>query len=60
MSGSDRSPTISRRNFLGGAGVALGLPWLESLAAASASSGRSGPPRRLACLFFPNGVWQGD
>ncbi len=58
---SDRpgSPNFSRRHFLRGAGVALALPWLESLpllgqTAAAAKSSK--PPLRLGIVFFSNGV----
>jgi len=44
---------LSRRRFLRGAGVALGLPWLESLAPAAEAAG---PPVRFAALFMGNGV----
>ena len=51
----------SRRRFLRGAGVALALPWMESLplraaeeAKPNASSNK--PPVRFACLYFSNGV----
>lgn len=52
----------SRRNFLRGAGVALALPWMESLPlcaqegtpAAKAVSNK--PPVRFGCLYFSNGV----
>ena len=54
---------LSRRTFLGGAGVALGLPWLEAMAPAAPTGGPSersraegGPPVRMAALFMPNGV----
>jgi len=51
---------ISRRTFLRGAGVTMALPWLESLpswAAASTSSSKSPAfPKRLAALFWGNGV----
>lgn len=50
---------VSRRTILRGAGVALSLPWLESIAAGAPVSGAerlSEPPLRLACLFVPNGV----
>lgn len=57
-----RSP-LSRRRFLHGAGAALALPWLESLPARSAESGKRAasktplkPPRRFACVCFSNGV----
>jgi len=53
----------SRRSFLRGAGVALALPWLESLplpaaetAAAALSSDPNKPPLRFATIFFSNGV----
>jgi hypothetical protein len=46
-------PNFSRRRFLRGAGVALGLPWLESLATAAEAAG---PPVRFAALFMGNGV----
>lgn len=42
----------SRRHFLRGAGVALALPWMESLPAKAASR----PPLRFACIYFSNGV----
>ncbi len=51
--------TISRRRFLRGMGVALSLPWLESVnawGAAPGSGGASGAPRRLAAVFMGNGV----
>ena len=44
----------SRRQFLRGAGVALALPWMESLSKAAAVS--SAPPVRFACIYFSNGV----
>jgi Protein of unknown function (DUF1552) len=51
----------SRRNFLRGAGVALALPWMESIAAqepvkAAAAKVAQKPPVRFACLYFSNGV----
>jgi hypothetical protein len=65
-----RSWQLSRRTFLRGTGAAIALPWLDAMAAAPALgatpaittgkgiSATSGPPTRLACLFFPNGVWK--
>lgn len=51
----------SRRHFLRGAGVALALPWMESLPAFSmpvlsqdGSAGR--PPLRFAHIYFSNGI----
>jgi hypothetical protein len=43
----------SRRAFLCGAGVTLGLPWLESRAVWGATTA---PPRRFAALFMACGV----
>jgi hypothetical protein len=44
---------ISRRHLLRGAGVALALPWMESLARAAATDK---PPLRFACVYFSNGI----
>ena len=48
---------LTRRSLLRGAGVALGLPWLEasSWAAPRTSVPESGPVR-MAAMFMPNGV----
>jgi hypothetical protein len=56
------SKTFGRRHFLRGAGVALALPWFESLRL-SADEKQSGssvpqPPLRTAFIYFPNGVWE--
>lgn len=50
--------SVSRRDALRGLGIALTLPWLESLAptVARASSAIAAPPRRMAFIFVPNGV----
>lgn len=45
--------SISRRTLLRGAGVSLGLPWLEAMAA---SSKIPKIPVRMAMLYMPNGV----
>jgi hypothetical protein len=51
---------MNRRTMLRGAGVAMALPWLESLAARGgevASAGPGGPfPKRFAALFMGNGI----
>lgn len=50
---------IARRTFLRASGVAVALPWLESIAGAAPSTGEerlSEPPLRMAFLFMPNGV----
>lgn len=53
----------SRRHFLRGVGVALALPWMESLpvlgaetAGTAAKAALNKPPLRFACLYFSNGV----
>ena len=53
-----RSSTTSRRQFLRGAGVLLGLPWFESVSSFGAPVVKGAPqaPRRLAVCFFGNGV----
>ena len=53
----------SRRHFLRGAGVALALPWMESLPLLRAQAANAlpvadpnKPPLRFACVYFSNGV----
>ena len=53
----------SRRHFLRGAGVALALPWMESLpllaqdaAPLAQAAVANKPPLRFACIYFSNGV----
>lgn len=60
---SDRTPPVSRRGFLCGAGMTLALPWLESLPVRaesgkliSAANQPSSPPIRFGCVYFSNGV----
>jgi hypothetical protein len=47
---------VSRRAILRGAGVALALPFLESLLPRSVRAGALDPPRRFLGYFVPNGV----
>jgi hypothetical protein len=51
---------VDRRAMLRGTGVAMALPWLESIsawAAAASSDGESqSPPKRFAALFMGNGI----
>src|SRR5581483_12197013 len=48
---------ISRRTILRGAGVAMALPWLESLPAfADTTTGPGAFPKRFGVLFMGNGV----
>ena len=47
----------SRRKFLRGTGIALGLPWFESICSFGAESlKKNTAPRRLAVCFTGNGV----
>jgi hypothetical protein len=51
----------SRRHFLRGAGVALALPWMESLPlfgqdVKAAAGAANKPPVRFGCVYFSNGV----
>ena len=54
--------SASRRHFLRGVGVALALPWMESLplfaqaGSAAATAAANTPPLRLGIVFFSNGV----
>jgi hypothetical protein len=49
--------SLSRRHFLRGVGVALGLPWMESLQAWGAETApQKTAPCRMAVLFMGNGV----
>src|SRR5262249_2175654 len=47
---------LNRRQILRGAGVALALPWLESLAPRSARAQAMSGKRRYVMLYFPNGT----
>ncbi len=47
---------ISRRAVLRGAGVAVGLPWLESLASADTTVRAGAFPKRFAVVFMGNGI----
>src|SRR6478609_12034531 len=54
-----RQKPLSRRTLLRGAGVALGLPWLEAMV--PSAWGQSTPaavksPVRMAVLYMANGV----
>jgi hypothetical protein len=46
---------LSRRHVLRGAGVALALPWLESLSPRRAT-GQAASPRRFVPIYFPLGA----
>jgi hypothetical protein len=46
----------SRRQVLKGAGVALSLPWLETLAPRTARAQAAAAKKRYMMLYFPNGT----
>lgn len=56
MSDRMKGNGISRRAILRGAGVAMGLPWLESLNAFADTNTPAAYPKRFAVLFMGNGV----
>ena len=59
MSTIPNAAVASRRTFLRGAGVAMLLPWLESIpawGATAAQAGRTAFPKRLAVVFMANGI----
>lgn len=60
MNSSSNRSSLSRRQFLRGSGIALGLPWMESISAfgspVAAKSKLPEAPRRLAVMFMGNGV----
>ncbi|MCA9213272.1 MAG: DUF1552 domain-containing protein [Planctomycetales bacterium] len=48
---------LSRRTFLRGAGVAVGLPLLDAMSHPGVAADQQNvPPPRLACVYVPNGV----
>jgi hypothetical protein len=51
-----KTRSFSRRAFLRGTGAMISLPFFESLLPVRATSAVR-PPKRMACLYFPNGVW---
>jgi Protein of unknown function (DUF1552) len=58
-----RTKVLSRRTFLRGAGVALGLPLLDAMVPTHSSGwpfrfeAQQTAPVRAAYLYFPNGAW---
>ena len=47
-------PSLDRRRFIRGAGIALALPWLES--ASARESAEQAPKHRFAAFYLPDGV----
>ena len=54
-----RFSPLSRRTLLQGAGAALGLPWLEAMAAPAAAATPGAVTKRMAYLYMPNGTHPG-
>lgn len=56
----NRAWQISRRTMLRGMGASIALPLLDAMLSARAFASTPAPkaPVRMACLYFPNGVWQ--
>jgi hypothetical protein len=48
--------SFSRRTFLRGAGMALSLPWLDSLAPRRVRADGADVPRRFLPIYLPNGA----
>ncbi len=54
-----KSIQASRRRFLRGGSLLLGLPFLSSLSRPALADTMAGkPPIRTAFIYFPNGVWE--
>ncbi|HIA61635.1 MAG TPA: DUF1552 domain-containing protein [Planctomycetes bacterium] len=51
---NDKSMLLSRKTFLHGTGVALALPWLETLAAGNSDPAET--PKRFVSIYHPDGV----
>ncbi len=51
-----RFERLTRRSFLGGAGVMVGLPLLEAMLPRRAQAGGAAAPKRLLCWYVPNGI----
>lgn len=65
----ERNWRIPRRSFLKGAGALLGLPLLDAMGkvaalaapdalASTKAAAQVQAPVRMACIYFPNGVWE--
>jgi len=48
--------SLDRRRFIRSSGVALALPWFESLASVARGQAQPATPKRLACFYMPDGV----
>src|SRR5579859_6452121 len=57
MTGKQHRSALSRRLFLGGSAVVVGLPFLESLAPKAALAQSQSVAKRLLYWWIPNGIW---
>ena len=48
--------SLDRRRFLRGTGVALALPWFESVGGFACAAEQPANRKRLACFYMPDGV----
>lgn len=48
--------SLDRRRFLRGSGIALALPWFESVAQIADAAAQPARRKRLACFYMPDGV----
>jgi Protein of unknown function (DUF1552) len=51
---------LTRRSFLGGAGVMIGLPWLEAMAPIGRAHAADTPPLRFVAVYVPCGIHMQD
>ena len=52
---AQKSWHLDRRTFLSGLGVSLTLPYLDAMAESVQRQGNKDIPKRLCCVYFPNG-----
>ncbi len=57
MNHNQRARSLSRRLFLGGGAVTIGLPFLESLVPRVAFAASPAAATRLLYMWIPNGIW---
>ena len=56
-----RNTSLSRRLFLGGgAGVMIGLPWLEAMTPVRKAHAADPAPLRFVAIYVPNGIHMAD
>lgn len=51
---------LTRRSFLGGAGVMIGLPWLEAMAPIGRAKAADAAPLRFVAVYVPCGIHMQD